>query len=261
MSRTKKRAGGTTNPVQKTITYKPNSGEFTIYDKASKKRSTTDSISIIVLDADRNSITGYSPEHESPILCNTVLNTKKEKLILGVIKNGKYVKVVEGFYQDIKEELEGSKYTSNVFCLLVEDGKTSIADLQLVGQARGQFSDWYTKNEVEVLDNVVTLTASEGVFNYVKKTGELEEVPKAQQNKWRTTWLKTLITSLTELSDEDSEQAEQADKDLQKYLVGEGASTSSSDDDDESDDGDEPDGGSPTAPEDAEAGEKSDLPF
>ena len=38
MSRTKKRAGGTTNPVQKTITYKPNSGEFVIYDKASKKR-------------------------------------------------------------------------------------------------------------------------------------------------------------------------------------------------------------------------------
>ena len=214
MSRTKKRAGGTTNPVQKTITYKPNSGEFVIYDKASKKRETVESINIIVLDADRNSITGYSPEHDSPILCNTVVNTKKEKLTLGVIKNGKYVKVIEGFYQDIKEELEGSKYTSNVFCLLVEDGKTSIADLQLVGQARSQFTDWYRENEDEILDSVVSLTASAEVFNYVKKTGELEVIPKAKQKRWRTTWLKTLVTVLEELSDEQADEAVEADTSL-----------------------------------------------
>lgn len=243
MSRTQKRESGTTNPVKKIISYKPNSGEFVVYDKASKSKETVEEISIIILDADRNSISGFSPEYDSGLLCNAVLNTKKEELVVGIIKNGKYKEIEKGFYQDIKEDIEGAKYTTNVFCLLVEGDDYSVADLQLVGMARSQFDEWYRENTEDAEASVVTLTPSKKVYNFVKKTGELEEVTKAQQKKWRTTWLRTLTPSLEELTEDEDSLAITSDEGLQAYFKGSSApavekneDVSDSNDDDDDDD-------------------------
>ena len=219
MSRTKPVERGVENPVRKIISYKPNSGEFAVYDRVSKSRETLDEISVIILDATRNSISGFSPQYDSGILCNTVTNTKKEPLTLGVIKDGKYSEVKKGLYQDIKD-FEGAKYTRNVFCLLADGDDYVVSDLQLTGMARSQFDDWFQKNENTAEASLVTLKPSEKVYNYVKKTGELEVVPKDKQKRWRTTWLKVLTPDLEKLGSAENDMADEMDTKLQDYFSG-----------------------------------------
>lgn len=258
MSRTQKREGGTVNPIQKFVTYKPNTGVFDVYDKKTKTKTEMDSVDIIVLDADRHSITGYSPEHETGFLCNLVINTKKEELTVGIIKNGKYEKVVTGFYQDIKDDLEGARYTNNVIVLFVEDdGSLTVADVQLSGMARKTFADWYKDNLVEAEASVITLAPSKDLFNYVKKTNELEVVPKAKQKRWRTTWLRLLELTTVDISDEQDEAAMAQDAAFQDYLKGEAGTVTPVADDSEAEQPVE----APTAPADADADDKEDLPF
>jgi len=221
MSRSQKREGGASNPVQKFVTYRPNSGEFHVYDKSTKDKYKPESLDIIILDADRSSLSGYSSEHDAGIICNSVLNSKTEEMVVGVVSNGKYREVLRGLYQDIKNDIEGGKYTRDVYCLLVEDGNYSLANLQLTGMARGQFDDWFKDNSSKALESVITINSSEEVYNYVKKTKQLEVVPKSAQKRWRTTWLRTLSLDLSKISQSEDELAYSMDEKLQEYLSGE----------------------------------------
>ena len=225
MSRSQKREGGASNPVQKFVRYRPNSGEFHVYDKSTKDKYKPESLDIIILDADRSSLSGYSSEHDAGIICNSVLNSKTEEMVVGVVSNGKYREVLRGLYQDIKNDIEGGKYTRDVYCLLVEDGKYSLANLQLTGIARSQFDDWFKDNSSKALESVITINSSEEVYNYVKKTKKLEVVPKSTQKRWRTTWLRTLSLGLTAISQSEDDLAYQMDERLQEYLSGESKTT------------------------------------
>lgn len=212
--------GGDVNPLNNIISYRPNSGEFQVYDKVSKSRSTRGSLDIIVLDADRNSISGYANDYDAGIICNSVLNTRTDELVLGVFKDGKYKEILKGLYQDIKNEIEGGKYTRDVYCLLVEEGNYTLSILQLTGMARNQFDDWFKDASNKPLANVLTLTPSKEVYNYSKKTQSLEVVPKSAQSKWRTTWLKSLVITGEPLTKEQDDLAFAEDEVLQNYLSG-----------------------------------------
>lgn len=222
MSRTKPREGGATSPIKKIISYKPNAGVFAVYDKSTKKRSEVDSVDIIIVDADRFSLSGYSAQYDAPFVTNLVYNTKKEPLTVGVIAGGKYKEVARGLYQVIKGDLEGANYTKNVVSLLKTEDGYELVDLQLVGQARSKFQDWVSANEKLAEDSVITLTASKLVYNYNKAKGELEEVPKDKQKRWRTTWLRTLEFDTTEASGAEIRGAIRADEGYQSYLEGVG---------------------------------------
>lgn len=238
MSRTKKQSGGVSNPIKATVTYKPNNGEFEIYLKESKKKiSEVKSLEIIVLDADRFSITGYSNTYESMFTSNLVHNTKKEKLTVGTFVSGKYKVVAEGLYQDIKEKLVGGKYTKNVIGLLKVDGEFVLTDFQLTGTAKTIFMDWFQK---ENPDGLITITTGSEVCEFIQKTGEIVPVPKDKQKKWKTTWFYQLEFEEEEIDDKTVELADKTDEALQKYFDGSKVSTnvpSASEDGDEDGDG------------------------
>lgn len=239
MSRTKKQSGGVSNPIKATVTYKPNNGEFEIYLKESKKKiSEVKSLEIIVLDADRFSITGYSNTYESMFTSNLVHNTKKEKLVVGTFVSGKYKVVAEGFYQDIKEKLVGGKYTKNVIGLLKVDGEFVLTDFQLTGTAKTIFMDWFQK---ENPDGLITITPGSEICEFIQKTGEIIPVSKDKQKKGKkTTWFYQLEFEEEEIDDKTVALADTTDEALQKYFDGAKVSTpdpaSSNEDVDDSDD-------------------------
>lgn len=256
MSRTKKREKGAVNPIQAYITYKPNSGEFDVYDKSTKKKHSVKSIDMIILDADRFNLTGYSPEHETGYVSNYVYNSKKEPFTVGIFNSkGQYREIESGYYQDIKgnDSLEGIKYTKPVFGLLKTKEGRVLAELSLVGSARGSFSDWFALNEDSAYEGTVIFTPSDDIYNYVKKTGEYEVVPKSKQKSKRTTWLHLLELDFSDTTDEENELADENDALLQKYFESQ-ANVSKKDDVEES-------ASEPSAPEDEEEEEKDDLPF
>jgi hypothetical protein len=218
MSRSKRRESGEANPITNIISYRPNSGEFQVYNKPTKARSTRSSLDIIILDADRNSLSGYANDYDAGIICNSVLNTRVEELVVGIFKDGKYKEIKRGFYQDIKNDIEGGKYTRDVYCLLVEDGNYELSLLQLTGMARNQFDDYFKDASNKALANVLTLTPSKDVYNYSKKTKTLEVVPKSAQAKWRTTWLKSLEFTGELLTKSQDELAYAEDEVIQNYL-------------------------------------------
>jgi hypothetical protein len=248
MSRTKQVAGGATNPIKATVTYKPNSGEFEIFVKETKKKiDELKEIKLIILDADRFSLTGYSKAYESMFTSNLVHNTKKEPLSVGTFVGGKHKIVAEGLYQDIKEKLTGAKYTKNVLCLLEIEDKFVLADLQLVGTAKNIFMEWYQAHQPEGL---VTITPSDELFDYDQKNNAMNVVPKDKQKKWRTTWFYKLEFDVEDIDEDLSKQADQADENLQKYFDGAKSSTPAA-----SDEG-KPADDSPAADDDDD-----DLPF
>lgn len=228
MSRTNKREKGSTNPVKRVISYKPNSGVFVIYNKETKEKNEVKKFSMIILDADRFSISGFSPEFNGGFVSNLVFNTKKEQLTVGVVGGGKYKEVVKGFYQDIKGDLEGANYTKNVIGLVKFKDGWELCDLQLVGTARQTFSEWFNENESQSDEGIVTFSPSKDVYNYNKSKGELEVVPTKDQKRWRTTWLYQLELSVKGSSEEEEEEAIKQESVLLSYfksLDGESGST------------------------------------
>ena len=220
MSRTKEREVGVSSPIKKIISYKPNAGVFAVYDKATKVKTELESIDLLIVDADRFSLSGYSAQYDAGFVSNTVLNTKKEPLTVGVISKGKYEEVAKGLYQDIKGDLEGGNYTKNVVALVKDGDSYTLTDLQLTGQARQKFQEWFNENESLAYESVVTLSASDLVYNYNKAEGVLEEVPKDKQKRWSTTWLKVLEFDTVEASGAEVRAAVSADTAYQKFLGG-----------------------------------------
>ena len=224
MSRTKKVVGGgNVNPVKANIVYKPNAGEFEIYFKDTKKKvDELKEIKMIVLDADRFSLTGYSKTYESMFTSNLVHNTKKEPLTVGTFVAGKHKVVAQGLYQNIKDSLVGAKYTKNVLGLLEYEGKYVLADLQLVGTAKNIFMEWFQKHQPEGL---ITITPSEDIFEFDQKNNEMNVVPDAKKKKGnRTTWFYKLEFDVEDIDDETSILADDTDEVLQKYFEGSAAS-------------------------------------
>ena len=86
--------------------------------------------------------------------------------------------------------------------------------------ARSQFDEWFQKNKNTAQASLVTLRPSEKVYNYVKKTGELEVVTKEKQKRWRTTWLKVLTPDLEKLGSAENDMADEMDATLQDYFSG-----------------------------------------
>lgn len=241
MSRTKEVAGGATqSPVKANITFKPNSGLFEIYFKDSKKKvEDLESIQMIILDADRFSLSGYRKASKSSYVSNYVHNTKKEDLVVGTFVNGKYQKLAEGKYQSIKENLVGAKYTKNVIGLLLWEDKYIMADLQLIGVAKTSFMEFYSKARP---DGLVTFTVSEGIFEYDEVAKENKEIPAAKLKKGKmTTWFHLLEFDVEDIDSETGDLADEADAELQKYFDGASAGdTSSAPDDNDEPEDDEP---------------------
>lgn len=256
MSRSKPRERGATNPIKAYITYKPNSGEFDVYDKTTKKKHSVKSIDMIILDADRFNLTGYSPEHETGYVSNYVYNSKKEPFTVGIFNSkGQYREIESGFYQDIKgnDNLEGIKYTKPVFGLLKTKEGRILAELSLVGSARSTFSEWFSLNEDSAYEGCVIFKPSDDIYNYVKKTGEYEVVPPSKQKSKRTTWLHLLELDFAETDDVENKLADEQDVLLQKYFE---SSNNSSKKEEVKESSSEP-----SAPDDDEEEEKDDLPF
>lgn len=266
MSRTKPVAGGATaNPVKANVTYKPNGGTFEIYFKDSKEKvEDVESIQMIILDADRFSLSGYRKASKSSYVSNYVHNTKKEDLVVGTFVNGKYTKLAQGKYQDIKESLVGAKYTKNVLGLLFYEGKYVLADLQLIGVAKTTFMEFYGKTRP---DGLVTFTVSEGLFEYDEVAKENKKIDEKRLKRGKmTTWFHLLQFDVEDIDSETGELADKSDEELQNYFDNNSAGDSSSNDVDDDSDEDE-------APEQPvrssrksksvvdEDGDSDDLPF
>lgn len=236
MSRTKPVAGGATaNPVKANITYKPNGGTFEIYFKDSKEKvEDVESIQMIILDADRFSLSGYRKASKSSYVSNYVHNTKKEDLVVGTFVNGKYTKLAQGKYQDIKESLVGAKYTKNVIGLLLYEGKYIVSDLQLIGVAKTTFMEFYSKTRP---DGLVTFTVSNGLFEYDEATKENKKIDDKRLKKGKmTTWFHLLEFDVDEIDSEVVVLADKSDEELQNYFDNNSAGDSSSNEDDSDED-------------------------
>lgn len=236
MSRTKKVAGGATaSPVKANITYKPNGGTFEIYFKDSKEKvEDVESIQMIILDADRFSLSGYRKASKSSYVSNYVHNTKKEDLVVGTFVNGKYTKLAQGKYQDIKESLVGAKYTKNVLGLLFYEGKYVLADLQLIGVAKTTFMEFYGKTRP---DGLVTFTVSEGLFEYDEVSKENKKIDEKRLKRGKmTTWFHLLQFDVEDIDSETGELADKSDEELQNYFDNNSAGDSSSNEDDSDED-------------------------
>lgn len=219
MSRTKPREKRLQSPIQFVVTYKPNTGVFEYYDNELKKTKELKKLDIIILDADRYVLTGFSPEFNSGYISNFVINSKKELFVVGVFDEKKrYRKIAEGIYKDIKPELEGVRYTKAVIGLALIDGKRIMVRLDLTGSSRQIFGDWYYENESLCLNNSVIFEPSEVVYSMNKKTKEFEEVPVEKQKKWQTTWMYKLLISTEELTEDEVELADESDVKLQEYF-------------------------------------------
>ena len=253
MSRTKKVQRGSGNPITKIVKFKPNTAVFQVYDKGTKEKEEVDSITMLILDADRFSMTGYSSSHGTGYLSNFVYNSKKEEFKVGVYDNGSYKEVVTGFYQDIKKDIEDAHYTKNVFGIMEDgNGGYDLVNLELVGKASSAFFDWWSDNEDAAYEGTVTFSASEEMYKYIQKTNKEEVVDTSKVKRIPTTYYHKLVIELGEATDEANEAADELDTKLQKYLNGDDsapqaeAATEST---------------KPSAPEDAEVDEKEDLPF
>ncbi len=224
MSRAEKRSRGNSKPINATVTYKPNSGEFQIYNKKTKKKSTVEEVRMIILDADRFSLSGYSPEHETGFISNYVFNSKEEEFTVGIFsKKGKYREISKGYYQQIKDKLEGIKYTKPVIGLVELDGELVMAEFLLTGSAKNIFTKWFDENEDASNEGAVIFTPSKLVYEYVKSKGDFVEVPENKQKRWMTTWIYKLEINLDSTSDDENETALNEDILLQKYFKGAGS--------------------------------------
>jgi len=255
MSRTKKVTRGSGNPVQISVNARPNSGMFVMYNRSTKEKQEVATISLLILDADRSSVSGYSSDYDTGYVSNLVMNTKKEEFKVGVFDNGSFKLIAEGLYQDIKKDLSEAHYTKNVFGLIKNDeGVYEIARLELVGRARSAFFDWFAENEDEAYEGVVEFSFSKQKYKYVKKDNSEKVV--TDNSKATTNYHKLLIT-INEADDEDIEAADANDIKLQTYFKGTGAASKEESGSNES----QATGTAPSAPEDSEEEDKDDLPF
>ncbi|NRA77307.1 MAG: hypothetical protein HRU18_03780 [Pseudoalteromonas sp.] len=225
MSRRNKRTRGSGNPVQVSIEYKPNSGVFKAFVKSTKEQLDLEELSIVIIDADRTCLSGYSAEHETNYISSYVYNSKKEDITVGVFDNGSYKKLASGKYQDIKGGLEGIKYCKPIFGIVDIGGENMLAELLLSGYSKALFSEWFDSNEDAAYQGVVTFTPSDKLYKYVKKTKTLEEVPEGK--KVMNTYLHKLGFTISEVSDDELEEADDLEVVLSKYLNRDGDSDSS----------------------------------
>jgi hypothetical protein len=253
MSRTKKVKRGGENPITKIINFKPNTAVFQVYDKNTKEKEEVDSITMLILDADRFSMTGYSSSHGTGYLSNFVYNSKKEEFKVGVYDNGSYKEVVTGLYQDIKKDIEDADYTKNVFGIMENgNGGYDLVNLELIGKACSIFFDWWSDNEDAAYEGTVTFSATEEMYKYIQKSKKEEVVDTSKIKRIPTTYYHKLVIELGEATDEANEAADEFDTKLQKYLDGDDSTVQAET---------APEPTMPSAPEDAEADEKDDLPF
>lgn len=116
---------GSKNPAQKFIKYKSSKG-FIYYDKDAKTDvSIPTPFHIIPLDT-LATITGWHDASSSGIYSNEVHSTNNENLNVKSFKGGN---IVSGKYSDIKNSLQGGKFTSSVYAAMIINGGE---DLELV---------------------------------------------------------------------------------------------------------------------------------
>jgi hypothetical protein len=218
MSRSNRNQQSQSNPIRKIITYRPNTGKYFIYDKDKKENSEVDSLNMIILDADRYSLSGYNQDLQGSITSNMVLNTKKEELSVGVLVKGKYRKITTGLYQTIKGEVVGGKYTRNIFGLVKTGDTYDLGLLQLTGSSMRIFSDWFKDNKTTALEGCVNFSVSEDVYSFEKAKNEFIVVPKDKQKRWLTTWLYKPEFLCDEITKDEDDYALEQDLVLQKFL-------------------------------------------
>jgi hypothetical protein len=217
-SRSNRNQQSQSNPIRKIITYRPNTGKYFIYDKDKKENSEVDNLTMIILDPDRYSLSGFNQDLQGSIVSNMVVNTKKEELSVGVLVKGKYRKITTGLYQDIKGDVVGGKYTRNIFGLVKTGDTYDLGLLQLTGSSMRIFSDWFNDSRKTALDGAVTFSVSEDVYSFEKSKNEFVPVPKDKQKRWLTTWLYKPEFSCEEITKDEDDYALEQDLVLQKFL-------------------------------------------
>lgn len=104
-----------TSPAVKYWEWK--NGEFSYYVKEKAEIRTTPNLKFIVLNQ-TSFISGWHDKSESGIYSNFVQDLKNQKL---TVKSFKGYKIIEGLYSEIKEKLEGGKFTKGIFIWNLED--------------------------------------------------------------------------------------------------------------------------------------------
>lgn len=91
-------------------------GQFTHYNKEVKENRTVESLKFIVLNQ-TSFISGWHDKSESGIYSNFVQDLKNQKL---TVKSFKGYKIIEGIYSEIKDKLEGGRFTKGIFIYNLE---------------------------------------------------------------------------------------------------------------------------------------------
>jgi len=264
MSRTKRR-GGNASPIKRYLQFSGSTGQFSYYDKESKERVELDELEIVVLDV-RSSITGFNSDTSAQITSNLVAATGSEVLKVASWKDGKSTDIAEGLYKEIKDKVKavGGKFTANVICLcdVTGEGK-EVCNLQFQGSSLNGWINFLDSLDRDgEYDNVITIKRGalskllKGKFVPVTDEEEKELDAKLKKNPRapRPIWFYVLEFDTVEITDEQADEAGEYDDELQAYFNGNKPATKNDDSDEDEDD-------APTAPDDAEADEKDDLPF
>lgn len=168
-------AGGSTkapNPVQRTLTFKGDTGGFKVYNNETKEKTEAPAEGLtFAWLAETSSVTGWNAGDSGFFSSNEVLNTGTQELNV-YSANKPFTK---GIYKDIKDELvaAGGEYCKNVYGLTPQG---TIIKLELTGSqvyAWTQFKDSKEgdiKAKDAILTNAITLAANEakqkGGVNY-----------------------------------------------------------------------------------------------
>lgn len=180
-------------------------GEFNYYLKEAKENRTVPSLKFIVLNQ-TSFVSGWHDKSESGIYSNFVQDLKNQKL---TVKSFKGYKIAEGFYSEIKEKLEGGRFTKGIFIWNLEDKQiqhlsikggalTALISLKPrfkdgfgysvtknpVQQKKGATKFWipeFTKIEVDVADYEEALEAGKIVDKYISEYFDSKKIESQQE--------------------------------------------------------------------------------
>jgi hypothetical protein len=131
-----------TNPCQKFIEIKADTGRFFYYDKEQEKQVDIPlPIYFTCLD-ELNTITGFNKKHKCSIYSNEVKYLKKDILRVKTFKGGESI---TGLYDDIRDSIValGGHFTKSVYALMINpDKSTEFVNFKFKGAA---FSAWLDK--------------------------------------------------------------------------------------------------------------------
>jgi len=182
------------NPATMNIEWSGSEGNFHYWDKEKKEQISLDGIRFAVLD-ELSCVRGWIEEQKSNAFSNETHNLKSEPLVVKFFKDGKPRTLTEGFYSDIKDNInaQGIKYNKVIYALLLDTNV--IVRIYIKGAAMSAWIDKGFNGQTGIIEVNDFIAGQKGAVKF--------KMPK--------------FVNAT-ISSEDDALAIEADKELQAYF-------------------------------------------